>query len=383
MKESSLYIHIPYCESKCIYCDFYSGGSSAARWEVLTDSLLREFKERKTELPDEPDTLYIGGGTPSLMPLEKLERLVEEINRYFGKDNRWKEFTIEVNPDDVTEDKCLGWGKIGVNRVSMGVQSFNDDELRTLKRRHNSEMALLAFRLLRTHFTNISIDLMFGIPGQTLESWEKSVEMAISLLPEHISAYSLMLEEGTALTFLYNKGRVELPSEEDCNSMWELLSNKLRKVGYDQYEISNYSLPGFRSVHNSRYWSGNPYLGLGPSAHSYDGNNIRRYNPPLLKEYLSFFSEYKARVNDQHFYDEEILNKEELMEEKILTRIRVREGISLKEFKDEFGENEVNRLLKNAESLLTAGKIKIEDNFLSLTTQGIMTSNQVILSLSM
>lgn len=386
MKESSLYIHVPYCTSKCIYCDFFSGGAAMADWKVFVDALLNEFASRIGELSVVPDTLYIGGGTPSLMPEREFSRLISSINQTLDKTNSWLEFTIEVNPDDVSDYKCKTWKDAGVTRVSMGIQSLNDNELTALKRRHNSKGAIAAYRLLRKYFNNVSVDLMFGIPGQTLDSWHETIETVIDMRPEHLSAYSLMLEEGTALTMLYNQGRVELPDDEICDAMWEMLSDRFRSAGYVQYEISNYSLPGYRSIHNSRYWSGNPYLGLGPSAHSYNGSNIRRFNPSDLKGYLSHFTSAddtkSGNINDiRIFYNEEILTEGERIEERILTRLRVKEGIDLKEFRNEFGERHYQRLLDNAAPMISSGEIAVDSDHLFLTKSGIMTSNRIILNL--
>lgn len=357
-----------------------------ADWKVLVDALLNELASRIGELSVVPDTLYIGGGTPSLMPEGEFSCLISSINQTLDKTNSWLEFTIEVNPDDVSDNKCKTWKDAGVTRVSMGIQSLNDNELTALKRRHNSKEAMAAYRLLRKYFNNVSVDLMFGIPGQTLDSWRETIETVIDMLPEHLSAYSLMLEEGTALTMLYNQGRVELPDDEICDTMWEMLSERLRSAGYVQYEISNYSLPGYRSVHNSRYWSGNPYLGLGPSAHSYDGSKLRRFNPSNLKGYLSHFAsadDIKSRnINDTRiFYNEEILTEEERIEERILTRLRVKEGIDLKEFRNEFGERHYQRLLDNAVPMISSEEIAVDSDHLSLTRSGIMTSNRIILNL--
>ena len=388
MKESSLYIHIPYCASKCIYCDFFSGGIRQADWNGLTDALISELSNRKRELETTPDTLYIGGGTPSLIPADCLSRLVVSVNRIVNLEGFWKEFTIEVNPDDVTEEKCRLWKSVGVNRVSMGMQTFNDHELRAIRRRHDSATALKAYECLQKHFSNISVDLMFGIPGQTLESWEETVDKVISLRPQHLSAYSLMLEEGTPLTTLYNQGKIILPDDEENEAMWRLLSSRLGNAGYDQYEISNYSLPGFRSVHNSRYWMGNPYLGLGPSAHSYDGINIRRHNPSDIKSYISHYAYDKGadmpvKPGGRRFFEEEHLSKEEIIEERILTSMRIKEGIDLKLFGTDFGDEHLNQLLRNAYPLEASGYIKIAGSSLSLTSLGVMLSDRIILALSM
>lgn len=379
MKSSSIYIHVPYCASKCIYCDFFSGGIKGADWQRFTDALINELQERKNELTVTPDTLYMGGGTPSLIPDDSFSRLVEAVNEYVNPAGEWREFTIEVNPDDVTEEICRVWKSVGVNRVSIGLQSLNDRELRAIRRRHDSQTALMAYGLLTKYFQNVSVDLMFGIPGQTLESWAESVKAAIRLRPQHLSAYSLMLEEGTPLTVLYNQGRVELPGERECDDMWRLLTSELTKAGYEHYEISNYCLPGWRSVHNSRYWFGCQYLGLGPAAHSYDGHRVRRSNPWNISSYLSRFS----GTGEKPFYSEEILSEEERLEEHIMTRLRVKDGIDVKSFCNEFGENRWSQLLHNARTFLADGKMKLQSDSLSLTTEGIMISDYIILSLNM
>lgn len=383
MKATSLYVHVPYCASKCIYCDFFSGGKKTADWNRLTEALINELQERKQEFNLLPDSLYIGGGTPSLMPPDDFVRMVEGLNKIVNAEGMWREFTVEVNPDDVSEELCLGMKSVGVNRVSMGIQTLSDEELKAIRRRHDACMALRAYDYLQRHFSNVSVDLMFGIPGQTVESWVKTVDRIIGIRPQHLSAYSLMLEEGTPLTTLYNMGRVELPADEECDKMWRLLSEMLQGAGYEQYEISNYSLPGYRSVHNSRYWSGNQYVGLGPSAHSYDGHNVRRCNPADIRGYLDHYLAKNGRKDAAPFYEEEILTKEELIEEHILTRMRTREGICLEAFCEEFGLHALQKLLDNAVPLQNKGLVNVSGDHLSLTTDGIMVSNQVILSLSM
>lgn len=351
-----------------------------ADWDLFIRSVHRELQERMHELPELPDTLYIGGGTPSVIPPDKFASLIGGIEQVIGKERGWLEFTVEVNPDDVDEELCERWQDCGVNRVSMGVQSFVDSELCTIKRRHDSSRAFDAYDMLRRYFDNISIDLMFGLPGQTSVSWGESVDAALRLRPEHISAYSLMFEEGTPITVLREKGLLVTPSDEEGVLMWEILSDRLRMEGYVQYEISNYSLPGRESVHNRRYWKGNPYLGLGPSAHSYDGSRIRRANPGDLKGYLERFGKSAC---DKIFYKEEILTDEELMEELILTRMRTREGLDLSEVEHRFGSEILNRIIGNASKFVNEGMIRNEGGCLVLERRGIMMADEVIVGLSM
>lgn len=381
MKSCGLYLHIPFCRSKCIYCDFFSGGVSVADWDRLVVALLQELTARKGEIGNIPDTLYIGGGTPSLMPTKAFSRLIDGINEIMGSEMHWQESTIEVNPDDVTEEKCILWKNSGITRVSMGVQSFVDSELKNIRRRHDGKCAYEACGILKSFFDNISIDLMFGLPGQTPDSWNESIDKALEVAPDHISAYSLMFEDGTPISVLKNNGRLKFPSDDECVDMWKMLSLRLSKAGYNQYEISNYSKRGFESLHNRRYWLGNPYLGIGPSAHSYDGSHIRRANPADLKGYLEHFS--SKNCGTQNFYIEERLCTEELKEEMILTRMRMSQGLPLSEFEERFGLKDKNRLLRNAYKYISDDILIMDDEHLRLSGTGIMIADEVILGLSM
>ena len=379
-KKSSLYLHIPYCRRKCLYCDFFSGGEKIADWPLLTDCLLEEARRRKEELPTLPSTLYLGGGTPSLMPEESLERLMHGLhNIYEGM--KPEEITIEVNPDDVSPEKAELWKSVGFNRVSIGIQSFRDEELKAMGRRHSGTQGADAIIMLKQYFDNISADLIFGLPGQTRESWEESLDRMIELRPEHISAYSLMYEDGTPLTVLRDSGKLPIIPEEDSEWMFRRLIERIVAAGYDRYEISNYSLTGRHSRHNSAYWSGNPYFGLGPSAHSYDGIRTRRSNPADLNGYLRYFREKKNPTSK--FYEEEILNDEELREEYILTRMRTGGGINLTEYGEKWGEEKCRQLLKNAKPALTEKMLAKSQDQLFLTEKGIMIADRIIIDLAM
>lgn len=378
---SQLYIHIPYCRSKCIYCDFFSGSVKNADWQKFLSAILVELKERVGELSSPLHTLYIGGGTPSLIPSDYFFDFISKIRDITHAKHDFLEFTIEVNPEDVSLENCLRWKESGVNRVSIGVQSFNDRELKQIKRNHSAEMACHALDLLNSYFDNISIDLMFGLPSQSIDSLAMSIDKAISFNPKHISAYSLMLEQHTPLTVLHSQGKITLPDDEEYVKMWNLLSDTLAVNQYSQYEISNYAKKGYESRHNQGYWNGNPYLGLGPGAHSYDGTNIRRWNPVKLKEYLSRFSANNRC--SKIFYEEEQLSDEELLEETILTGMRKRDGVNLNYISNRFGSNALGRLISNASPLEKANLVSISNNHISLTRKGIMTSDDIILSLAM
>lgn len=317
-----LYIHTPFCRSKCLYCDFYSVPGRQIAWGRFVDALLAEAQERREELPSSPDTIYIGGGTPSLMPLREVERMLDGVREIFG--NGAEETTIELNPDDVTAEYVNSLVDYGVNRFSMGVQSFNDDVLRFLRRRHNAEQALKAAQLLIEGGRNVSLDLIFGLPGQSLRQWERDVATAVELRPSHISCYALMLEEGTPLTRMVENGEVEVPDQELSALMYEHLRQALGKAGYEHYEISNYALPGYHSRHNSAYWTGAPYLGLGPGAHSYDGSMMRRFNPADKEGYMKRYADGIGGYRPV----EEVLGVEDLAHEYLLTRLRTARGMN-------------------------------------------------------
>ncbi|MDE6718121.1 MAG: radical SAM family heme chaperone HemW [Muribaculaceae bacterium] len=369
-----IYIHVPFCRRKCLYCDFYSIGERLADWDLFLRALKREFEA--AELPGGgPCTLYIGGGTPSLAPPEFIAGIREMVKCEVG------EFTIEVNPDDVTPVKSALWREAGVNRVSMGVQSLVDKELTFIGRRHSAEEAMEAYSILRRDFGNVSLDLMFGLPGQTIETLESTLEGFIGMKPEHISAYSLMYEERTALTRLRDSGKIREVAEEDTVGMFGLVSERLHEAGYERYEISNYSRPGFRSRHNSAYWKGLPYIGLGPGAHSYDGDRTRRRNAPDLSLYLrSWGGTVKSEEIVNVFIER--LTQEELREEYVMTRLRMAEGIGLEDYKSRFGEEELRRILINAAPYEGAGMLAgRESGHLALTDSGVMVSDEVIVGL--
>ena len=372
-----IYIHFPFCRRKCIYCDFYSVGERLADWEAFARAVENEFSALSLPSGVFP-SLYMGGGTPSLAPAELISRFRRMIPVEVG------EFTIEVNPDDVTEEKARAWREAGVNRVSMGIQTLNDDELKAIGRRHTADQAEKAYYILRKYFSNISLDLIFGLPGQTLSSLSATLDRFIEMRPEHISAYSLMYEERTALTRMRDSGKVEEIPDEDSVEMFRLVTSKLKEAGYERYEISNYALPGYRSHHNSNYWKGIPYIGLGPSAHSYDGDRTRRYNLPdlalYIKEYGRNIKEDREDIKKyrKNIEDNEILSEEELREEMIMTRLRMIEGLDLLEFENRFGKEERISLEKRAKPFLSSGDLIYMHDHIALSESGVMISDEII-----
>ena len=368
-----IYVHIPFCRKRCIYCDFYTEGVVRANWPRMVDALLVELRERMGDFHKARRfTIYIGGGTPSLMPTDEMERLVVGVRSMLPDAAEVTECTIEVNPEDVTEQKSRAWHEMGFNRVSMGVQTLNDDELHMIGRGHSAVQAEEAFEMLRPYFKNISLDLIFGLPGSRMANLEETVARFMALRPEHISAYSLMYEEKTALTHLRNQGRVEEYPEEGSVEMFRRLSAMLAEAGYARYEISNYALPGFESRHNSAYWRGVPYIGIGPSAHSYDGGSVRRWNVASVAKYIDGIESGKPD------YEEEHLTITEQREERIMTALRTAAGINLDEFASMFGDEEKEKLLRDARSNIRGGSLELHEGCLRLTEKGVMISDDVI-----
>lgn len=373
---AGVYIHIPFCARKCVYCDFYSVGARLADWPRLVSALLDEARVRVPELTGagaKCDTLYIGGGTPSLLPPGEFGRLAAGVLSLTGPVS---EFTVEVNPDDVTGELADAWRGAGVDRVSMGVQSLVDDELRAIGRRHDSRRAREAYDTLRRRFGNVSLDLMFGLPGQTRRSLRESVAGVIDMRSEHVSVYSLMYEERTALTRMRDSGRIDETPEEESAAMFADITEMLDAAGYEQYEISNYSQPGFRSRHNSAYWSGEPYVGLGPAAHSYDGLRTRRANAPDVRAYISRWLDGGGDA-----VTVETLTDDELREEMIMTRLRTRGGIPLEEFRRRFGAVAFRSLLSASRRWVAGGLMEERDGTLALSRRGVMVSDEIIVSL--
>ncbi|MDE7409190.1 MAG: radical SAM family heme chaperone HemW [Muribaculaceae bacterium] len=378
-EEGGLYIHVAYCRKKCLYCDFFSAGGRIADWKRYVDALINEFITRKDEMAWPLRTVYFGGGTPSLMPGEEFIRLCDALAPYFTE---VVEFTLEVNPDDVNDVMLELWKNAGVNRLSIGIQTFDDKSLASIGRSHDHKTALRAYQLARKVFDNISIDLMFGLPGQTLDSWRNDVETALRLRPEHISCYALMYEDGTALTTLRNQGRIKEAAEKLSEEMFLLLIKKLADNGYDHYEISNFALPGHRSIHNSSYWLQKPYIGLGPSAHSYDGKHERKSNRADLRGYIDYWSDDLIISHRGEIIEKETLSDEELIEEYILTRMRMREGIPIHEFRSRFNDTMLEKLIKKCRFLSKQGLISITENHISLNEKAILLSDSVIVELA-
>ena len=386
---AGIYIHIPFCRSRCIYCGFYSTTALELRQRYV-DALCREMELRLEEraLHFPLSTIYLGGGTPSQLSFDQLNQLFIYINKVYDLVSP-SEITIEVNPDDVTGEFAAALKQLPINRVSMGIQTFNDQRLRFLRRRHTAQQAIDAVERLRAAgISNLSIDLMYGFPDETLADWEADIESALALNVEHISAYCLMIEEGTPLHKMFtvdslqytddysneqhNENCPQCVDEETERQMYYTLIDRLTAAGYEHYEISNFARPGFRSRHNSSYWNGTPYIGLGAAAHSYDVRS-RSWNVADINAYIEGIEQGERR------YEEELLDDDTRYNDTITVGLRTCEGISL----GTLSKKHKDYCIKNARRYLDDGLLEIVDQHLRLTRSGLFVSDMVMSDLMM
>lgn len=368
---AGLYIHVPFCQKRCLYCDFYSNTDMGYQ-EAYLSALIREMELRKNYLEGETlETIYLGGGTPSQLSVENLNRIFEAIYRYFPV-NQDMEITLEANPDDMTPAYVAALSSLPVNRISMGVQSFDAADLKFLNRRHDREEALRAVHLCQEHnLYNISIDLIYGLPGQTPEKWQKNLDEVLRLDIPHISAYHLIYEEGTALYRLLEAGKITPVDEETSLALFTLLIENLSAAGYQHYEISNFARPGWYARHNSSYWKGKKYLGLGPSAHSYNGTE-REWNVSSLPEWIKGIQTGKVALESEQLDENTCYN------EYIMTHLRTMWGIDLNELSEKFGENKLKYCLNIAQTYEKRNLLLQKDGKLTLTKDGIFVSDGIM-----
>ena len=369
---AGIYIHIPFCASRCIYCAFYSTTSLDLR-QRYTDALCRESGVRIQET--EVRSIYLGGGTPSQLTIPQLRQIFDTLYKY-NKVAEDAEITIEVNPDDVTEAFAENLRTLPVNRVSMGAQTFNDQRLRYLHRRHTAaQVAEAVERLRAAGIRNISIDLMYGFPDETLNNWTHDIDAALALHVEHLSAYCLSIEEGTPLHRMMNghNGNSHpcvLPDEETERAMYYLLKDRLESAGLEHYEISNFARPGFRSRHNSAYWNYTPYIGLGAAAHSFD-DHTRSWNVADIHQYI------KGIERGERLFESETIEGDTRYNDLLTTALRTREGLDLNLLSD----RQRDYCLRCARRFIDDGLLSMHLGHLALTRRGLFISDMIISSL--
>lgn len=371
---AAIYFHIPFCKTRCIYCDFFSS-TMLGKTSQYVDTLCKELEMRKYFLNEETiHSIYFGGGTPSQLSVKQISKILTKTYELFSIADDC-EITIEVNPDDVSSDFAQQLQSLPINRISMGVQTFNDETLRFINRRHTSIEAIKAVHTLQhAGYNNISIDLMFGFPGQNISDWESDIAQALQLNVQHISAYSLMYEEGTQLFRMLEKGNIVEIDEELSLQMYQTLILNLKSAGFIHYEISNFSLPGFHSRHNSSYWNNTSYLGIGAGAHSYDGTK-RQWNISDISQYIDGINKNTPAL------ETETLTTQQKYNEAVMTRLRTSQGLDTLMIKHEFGSEYYNHLITSATPYYNNKMIKITNDIMTLTREGIYTSNDIISSL--
>lgn len=367
---AGIYIHIPFCKQRCLYCAFYSSTLHSKQQEYC-DALCREIIMRRNYIIGIIDTVYFGGGTPSTLTREQLQKILGTIKENYRLSPS-AEITIEANPDDLTPEYLATLRSLSFNRLSMGIQSFDDAQLKAIGRRHTAERARQAVKDARTAgFENISIDLMFALPSSTSAQWQESIKQAIELRPTHISAYNLTYEEETPLYRALQQGKIEAVDEEENLKQFEILIEQLAAAGYRHYEISNFALPGYESRHNSSYWHDIPYLGCGAAAHSYNGES-RSWNISDIKTYIEGIN------NGAPFSEVEQLTTAEQYNDTILTRLRTADGVPSDWMREKFGDKLTDYMLRNAAPHIAAGRLKEDNGILSLTREGLFVSDAII-----
>jgi oxygen-independent coproporphyrinogen III oxidase len=368
---AGIYIHIPFCKKLCFYCDFYHV-ISAGDNSLFIDALLKEILLRKDYLGNETiSTIYLGGGTPSVFSIKDLGIILNLINKIFNvaKDC---EVTIELNPDDVFPDYLEGLKSHNINRLSLGIQSWRDSDLKMMNRRHDSAQAIKSLNeIINAGFENVTIDLIYGIPGLSLKDWESNLDFSFSFDIEHMSAYHLTIEQGTVFAKMLEKGIISEIDENDSAAQFNLLIEKAEAAGFIQYEISNFGKQGYFSLHNSNYWKQVSYLGLGPSAHSFNGYS-RQWNIRDLKGYIN------SVQSGKNFFESEELDKKTRFNEYIMTSLRTMWGIDLEYVERMFEKEGYDYILNLAGKFRKYGLMKLEKNSLVLTNQGKMISDNII-----
>ncbi|WP_312321869.1 radical SAM family heme chaperone HemW [Soonwooa sp.] len=358
-----IYIHIPFCKQKCTYCNFHFSTSLKLKEDMLS-SIIKEFSLRYQELENKKlDSLYFGGGTPSILEAKEIGKIIDEANRYF-EFNPDIELTLEANPDDLNASFLKEIINIGVNRLSIGTQSFFEDDLKLMNRAHTASEAESSIKRAQDFgLENISVDLIYGSPTSTMEQWKQNLAKIIELQVPHVSSYALTIEPKTILDNWITQQKVKSPDEAFQNDAFFYMSEFLKENGFDHYEISNFGKPNFHSKHNSSYWEYKEYLGIGPSAHSYDGKNLRSWNVANNTKYIKSLSENQLPI------EREELNENDRYNEMLMIGLRTQKGVDLMRFKNSFSSDMISAFETSIQQKIKDGILKIENNRLIIPEQ--------------
>ncbi|TAF11987.1 MAG: radical SAM family heme chaperone HemW [Flavobacteriia bacterium] len=366
---SGIYIHIPFCKQACHYCDFHFSTNLKKKDEMVL-ALVKEIEMRKSEFKDEiVETIYFGGGTPSILQIADLRFLIDSVYKNY-KVVQNPEITVEANPDDLTENRIIELSKNKVNRLSIGIQSFFEDDLQLMNRAHNVQEAKKCLEIATHYFDNISIDLIYGVPEMSNEKWLQNIETALSFGVPHISSYALTVEPKTALHLFIQKGIIPSPDDEVAQEHFQILVDKLSENGFIHYELSNFGKENYFSKNNSSYWLGKKYIGIGPSAHSYDGKN-RGWNVSNNSLYIKSIQENKLPI------EIETLTKTDRYNEYIMTGLRTIWGVSLERIEQEFGKTYLAYLNQQAAKFIEDHLLFVDDNILRTTKKGKFLSDGI------
>lgn len=371
MTATGLYVHIPFCSSRCSYCDFATGIYQSELAEHYVAALIKEIRTARYSTAS-VDTIYFGGGTPSLLAPSQLDRILATLHEQFAIDPN-SEITLEINPGSVTREKLVALRNLGINRASFGAQTFDDAELAKLGRSHTAADALKTFADLRdAGFDNISFDLIAGLPGQTLERWQRNIKQALDLRPEHLSFYLLEVHSGTPLAEHIRRGLQPVPDDDLAGVMYQWMLDQASEAGYEHYEISNLCRPGFHSRHNVKYWSAEPYYGFGCSAHSYDGQTRRWSNHRDVLKYVEMIENGVTPV-----VEEQELSETDVRAEALFLGMRLMRGVDVRRYQESFGIDLREQHAADLDRFHRAGLLEFDGDLIRLTRTGALLSNEV------
>lgn len=355
---AGIYIHIPFCKKACTYCDFHFSTRLSNKGSMVA-SIADEINKRSSLITERIETIYFGGGTPSLLSPKEFDRILNSLHKNFNISSN-PELTLELNPDDMNEEKIKSFQASGLNRLSIGIQSFDDDVLKFMNRSHSAQESVRIVEIVqKLGLENITADLIYGIPNRDLDYWKTQLEKAVALNIPHISSYALTVEPKTALAFQVEKKQILMPDDFETEAQFFMLNSVLDKAGYDHYELSNFAKDGFQSRHNSSYWNRVQYIGFGPSAHSFIGKE-RSWNVSHNLKYM------KAMDQNLKFSDSEVLEEKDYFNETIMTSLRLKKGIDLEKIETEFSEPFLGYLRKESKELLSQGRLVQEGSFLKI-----------------